>query len=159
MTHLGSKPHLCSICGKAFTLRSNLTVHMRIHTGEAPYHCSICSKKFSDSNALKRHHVMHQRKNQTQQIINEILEAPIIETSNVDQENVQVPIVQPQNNIQQASIIKAPILQMPNSQIPITETIQSISSFAGDPETILCYTPSTFPNQTKDLVFKIENEF
>lgn len=36
---------------------------MRLHTGETPYHCNICPKKFYDSNGLRKHRLVHQRKN------------------------------------------------------------------------------------------------
>lgn len=49
-------------CGKSFALRGNLTVHKRLHTGETPYHCTVCPRKFYDSNGLKRHRQIHDRK-------------------------------------------------------------------------------------------------
>lgn len=64
LVHSGVKPHKCTICGKAFALRGNLTVHTRIHTGEMPFKCNICMKQFSNSNVLKRHQLMHRRKTQ-----------------------------------------------------------------------------------------------
>lgn len=39
---------------------------MRLHTGETPYHCNICPKKFYDSNGLKKHRIVHERKNETE---------------------------------------------------------------------------------------------
>src|SRR5699024_5645961 len=47
--------YLCSICSKAFSQKSALVNHMRIHTGEKPYVCEYCEKKFSDATTRKRH--------------------------------------------------------------------------------------------------------
>ena len=45
----------CKICFKAFTCKSNLTTHERIHTGHRPYVCKTCGKAFTQSNNLNRH--------------------------------------------------------------------------------------------------------
>ncbi|XP_014486022.1 PREDICTED: zinc finger protein 600 [Dinoponera quadriceps] len=63
-THTGYKPLKCAFCERAFGDPSNLNKHIRLHTdGDTPYKCHICSKVMVRRRDLDRHlKSRHQRK-------------------------------------------------------------------------------------------------
>lgn len=60
---LKEKSHVCSVCGKGFTLGRYLKQHSIIHTGLLPHECSYCGKKFNNKWSMKTHEkTMHEKK-------------------------------------------------------------------------------------------------
>lgn len=57
--HIGRKPFLCTVCGKNFLRKYHLEVHQRIHTGEKPFKCEECGKQFSQPSSYKNHSFIH----------------------------------------------------------------------------------------------------
>ncbi|XP_055298490.1 zinc finger protein ZFP2-like [Sitodiplosis mosellana] len=134
LIHSGQKPHTCSVCNKAFALRGNLTVHMRTHAGATPYQCIICPKKFSDSNGLRRHHMVHQRKNETTAAIEQILMAPTIEAAQTEPTTIM------QQSVFENAIMQQPIFASASDfNVVNPEIIQFITSpdIAGDNSQII----------------------
>ena len=56
--HSKTKEYKCSICCKAFALRTALNKHQTVHTGERNYECKYCHKKYSSSN-VRSDHIKH----------------------------------------------------------------------------------------------------
>ncbi|CAL1538112.1 unnamed protein product [Lymnaea stagnalis] len=51
----------CIECGKAFSLRYQLTRHKRIHTNHKPHKCRQCGKEFIEKLVLIKHKRMHSK--------------------------------------------------------------------------------------------------
>ena len=61
-TDLGEKKYVCTVCGKQFTRKGNLTAHSNIHNRETVYSCSLCEKRFSSWSGLCKHMNIHSDK-------------------------------------------------------------------------------------------------
>ncbi|XP_077391440.1 uncharacterized protein LOC144027628 [Festucalex cinctus] len=57
--HAAVKQFSCSECGKRFTRNHYLINHMKVHTGEKPFPCSVCGKTFSCKGNLSKHMMTH----------------------------------------------------------------------------------------------------
>ncbi|XP_054245912.1 zinc finger protein 239-like [Indicator indicator] len=59
--HAAERAHSCPDCGRSFSRRGNLVVHRRVHTGERPFACPLCSKAFANKANLITHKRLHRR--------------------------------------------------------------------------------------------------
>jgi len=53
------KGYLCEVCGKVYTRKYGLKIHMRIHTGFKPLRCKYCPKTFGDPSNMGKHMRLH----------------------------------------------------------------------------------------------------
>ncbi|XP_052798964.1 zinc finger protein 37 homolog isoform X2 [Mya arenaria] len=60
--HLGIKPFLCNICGRAFSAKKDLDRHSDIHNDSKTYKCRLCEVMFQSANSLKHHMIAHKYK-------------------------------------------------------------------------------------------------
>ncbi|CAN0148530.1 unnamed protein product [Lampetra planeri] len=51
--------HPCPICGKLYTRRYGLRIHVRTHTGHKPLRCAVCQRRFGDPSNLNKHVRLH----------------------------------------------------------------------------------------------------
>lgn len=55
------RPHVCSICTRAFARLEHLRRHERSHTNEKPYQCALCGRCFARRDLVLRHQLkLHQ---------------------------------------------------------------------------------------------------
>ena len=53
------KRHLCVYCGKLYSRKYGLKIHLRTHTGYKPLRCRVCARPFGDPSNLNKHERLH----------------------------------------------------------------------------------------------------
>lgn len=55
--------HLCIYCGKFYSRKYGLKIHIRTHTGFKPLKCKYCLRPFGDPSNLNKHIRLHSQNN------------------------------------------------------------------------------------------------
>lgn len=55
----GGGGHLCIYCGKVYSRKYGLKIHIRTHTGFKPLKCPYCARPFGDPSNLNKHVRLH----------------------------------------------------------------------------------------------------
>ncbi|CAD5227977.1 unnamed protein product [Bursaphelenchus xylophilus] len=58
-THRDKPQYECDICHLVFSVKRELSTHLRIHSGEQPHKCDKCGKEFGTRQLLKKHNMWH----------------------------------------------------------------------------------------------------
>ncbi|XP_030747933.1 zinc finger protein 177-like [Sitophilus oryzae] len=51
--------HICLYCGKCYSRKYGLKIHIRTHTGYKPLKCKFCDRPFGDPSNLNKHVRLH----------------------------------------------------------------------------------------------------
>ena len=55
----GGGGYACPYCGRSYSRRYGLKIHVRTHTGFKPLQCSVCGRTFGDPSNLNKHVRLH----------------------------------------------------------------------------------------------------